>query len=304
MTKNVIILITLFLSIASVIFHPSSAIALEDNDYSIKNVINGIDTLRSYHVNLNTKIFPPNKSDLDPNAPHEFDPNRFMEIKSTVFGESGKKMKLVTIMPMPETDVDIEITLNFDGTWLWVQNKTTEHPQMISSQPKFEIMKIHIPSVSPDPVNEPFKTFFGISGTGLYREQDLPGTFSEILKNYDLKNTTSVKNTNKNIFKGHRKNDLKLPELELVDSKLRELMDKTTQFCTLWVSKETGLIMAYSIGQSYERPSFHTEIDYLSVNEELSKDTFKYIPPEGVLVKDITSTILEQKKILKEKMGE
>lgn len=227
-----------------------------------------------------------------------FDHDNYMEIKSTVIGESGKKMKLVTIMPWPESDCEIEITLIFDSTWLWVQNKTTEHPQMITNPPKTAAMKIHIPSVSPDPVNEPFKTFFGISGTGLYREQDLPGTFAEIFKNYDLKNTTSLKYSNKLIFMEHRKTDQIVSELEGTNKELRELMEKTTQFCKLWVSKKTGLITAYLKGESEERPTIHTEIEYLSINEKLPEDTFKYIPPEGVEVKDITSIIVEKKALI------
>jgi outer membrane lipoprotein-sorting protein len=272
----------------------STEISKESINY-VYDVIAGINT---YQANLIARMYPSAVANSNSKVAQDFDHDNYMEIKSTVIGESGKKMKLVTIMPWPESDGEIEITLIFDGTWLWVQNKTTEHPQMRSNQPKFAAMKIHIPSVSPDPVNEPFKTFFGISGTGLYREKDLPGTFAEIFENYDLKNTTSSKNSNKLIFMGYRKTDRIVTELEGVNKELRELMDKTTQFCKLWVSKKTGLITGYLKGESEKRPIIHTEIEYIRINEKLPEDTFRYNPTEGVEVKDITSTILEKKELI------
>jgi outer membrane lipoprotein-sorting protein len=275
----------------------------EKHKESISYVRDAIAGIKTYHANLIARIYPSAVVNYNSKDAGEFDRDNFMEIKSTVYGESGKKMKLVTIMPTPESDVEIEITFVFDGTWLWVQNKMTEHPQMRLDPPKYVAMKIHIPSVSPDPVNEPFNTFFGISGTGLCRGNDLPGTFYEILKNYDLKNAKSSKNSNQLIFKGHRKNNQKISELKSVDNDLAELMGRITQFCKLWVSRETGLVLAYSEGQSEGRPTMYTEIEYLNVNGKLPEDTFKYIPPEGVTVKDITSTILEKKKMLKEKTG-
>ena len=75
-------------------------------------------------------------------------------------------------------------------------------------------------------------------------------------------------------------------------------MDKTTQFCKLWVSKKTGLITGYLKGESEKRPIIHTEIEYIRINEKLPEDTFRYNPPEGVEVKDITSTILEKKELI------
>lgn len=39
----------------------------------------------------------------------------------------------------------------------------------------------------------------------------------------------------------------------------------------------------------------NTEIKYISVNQKLPDDTFSYVPPEGVLVRDATANILKQK---------
>lgn len=292
----------LLITIACAIMDISCTTATKVKSQKSINFVNDATTgINTYHANLIARIYPPAVVNNSSKVTENFDHDNFIEVKSTVFGESGKKMKLMTIMKSPEFDTEIEIMLIFDGTWLWVQNKTTENPQIGAIKAKYVAMKIHIPSVSPDPVNEPFNTFFGISGTGLYRDQDLPGTFVEIIKNYDLKNNTSINNSKKLIYEGNRKIDQTVSELEGANKELRELMEKLSKYCKLWVSKETGLITAYSTGQSEERPAILTNIEYLSVNEKLPEGTFKYNPPDGVVVKDITSTILEKKKIIEEK---
>ena len=274
----------------------------EKSKESINTVYDVVESINTYQANLIARIYPSAVVNNNSKADEDFDYENFMEIKSTVYGESGKKMKLVTNFDSQEVDCEMEITLVFDGTWLWVQNKTTENLKNRQSQPKYVVMKIHISSVSPDPISEPFNTFFGISGTGLYRNQDLPGTYTEILNSYDLTISTSLNESDEFLFKGYRKLEQKIPEFEGVDKELSELMEKTTRFCKLWVSKETGLIKAYSKGQSDERPTILTQIDYINVNEKLPEDTFKYIPPEGVVVRDITSTIMENKEMMKKKI--
>ena len=76
-------------------------------------------------------------------------------------------------------------------------------------------------------------------------------------------------------------------------------MNKSTYYCKLWVSKNDGLIKAYSIGKSEKRPTMNTEIEYISVNQKLPDDTFSYVPPEGVTVRDTTANILKQKANIK-----
>jgi len=271
----------------------------EKSKESINSVYDVLERINTYQANLIARIYPSAVVNENSKTDKDFNYENFMEIKSTVIGESGKKMKLVTIMDSQEIDREMEITLVFDGTWLWVQNKTAESLQNRRSRPKYAVRKIHIPSVSPDPINEPFNTFFGISGTGLYRSKDLPGTYAEILKSYDLASIKSSNESDDLIFEGYRKPEQKYSELEGVDNALKELMEKTTRFCKLWVSKETGLIKTYSMGQSDGRPTILTQIEYLNVNEKLPENTFKYIPPKVVVVRDITSTILKNKEMIR-----
>ena len=156
-------------------------------------------------------------------------------------------------------------------------------------------MKIHIPSVSPDPVNEPFNTIYGIAGIGLFRYKDLPGTFMELLDDYSLVNDSNKLNSEEIVLSGTKKPAKQNSKTGEVDKDLSEFMNKSTYYCKLWVSKNDGLIKAYSIGKSEKRPTMNTEIEYISVNQKLPDDTFSYVPPEGVTVRDTTANILKQK---------
>jgi hypothetical protein len=245
---------------------------------------------------LNTKIFSPNASDLDPKAPDDFDPNRFIEVKSVVFGESGKKMKILITMKNRELGAETESTLIFDGTWLWVQQKLLKYPGMKNNKPMISAMKIHIPSVSPDPINEPFNTIYGVTGTGLFMYKDLPGTFMRIIEDYDLVHDTDNTEAKFIVFSGTKKPGVKSSVIGDVDEELREYMEKSINYCKLWVSEKDGLINAYSIGKSEKSPKIITKIEYISVNQKLPDDTFLYVPPEGVVVRDATNHILKRKE--------
>lgn len=295
MKKNASIPAILFVFLVFFIFYPWCSIALADNQYPIKKVINGIGAIQKYQVKLDTKIFPPNASDIGPNAPGQFDPNRFMEVKSVVFGEAGKKMKLLTTMNSAEFGAGMEHTLIFDGTWLWVQQKMNMNPQMKTNQPMISAMKIHISSVSPDPVNEPFNTIYGVSGTGLFRYRDLPGTFMELIKDYSFKSGKKSSDSKEIIFSGIKKAIKNKSKTRKAEKELAEYMDKSTSFCKVWVSENNNRIVAYSIGKSEKRPTMKTEIEYISVNKELPDNIFSYVPPDGVVVRDATANILRQK---------
>ena len=75
-----------------------------------------------------------------------------------------------------------------------------------------------------------------------------------------------------------------------------DFIEISTQFCRLWVSKKTGFIKAYLIGKSEERPTMHTEIKYISINEKLPDDIFDYKPPKGIVVRDATDAVLQKVK--------
>jgi hypothetical protein len=278
-----------------------------DEPISIQAVLKEIDSIKTYHVLLKTKIYPPDASDLDPSISSEFDPSRFMAINTTVFGESGSKMKILTKLnqpPQPPSKVQIDFLLIFDGTWLWVEQKMKAPTQEgKTNAPQVSAMKIRIDAVSPDPAKEPFNTFYGISGTGLFRYRDLPGTLRDILTSYDLVQNVNAEPSEDIVFSGlAQRNELKNVEGtsdhddEEAKKKLHNLEKQSTQFCKVWFSPKSKLVTAYSFGKSEARPTMHTNIEYISVNEKLPGKVFEYIPPEGVQVRDATDSILQRMK--------
>lgn len=299
MTKNLFSRNVVFFTISMILLficQTHSDASRENIKTLVQKLEQQIDSIQNYQVNLKTKIYPPDASDLDSNAPSDFDPKRFSETNTVVFGESGKRMNMHIFMKSPNADVDTESKLIYDGTWLWVEVKVKKFPNKEIEKPIISAMKIHIPDVSPDPINEPFNTIYGQTGTGIFRYTDLPGTFKELIKDYNFNEIENLEKAPTIIYSGNAKCDRKNSAMEDVDKELRDYINQSTQFCKLWVSKDTGRIEAYLIGKSAERPSMHTEIEYISVNDKLPKDIFTYSPPEGVFVHDATSSILQRMK--------
>ena len=296
MEKNLFIRNIVFFTISMMLFigHSHSNASQENIKTLVQKLHQQIDSIKNYQVNLKTRIYPPDASDLDSNVPSDFDPNRFVETNTVVFGESGKKMNMRIFSKSPDADVDTESKLIYDGTWLWVEVKVKKFPKKKIEKPIISAMKIYIPDVSPDPKNEPFNTIYGQTGTGIFRYTDLPGTFKELIKDYSFNNIENLKKSQEIIFFGTERPGKKKSDMNDVDKDIMDYIDQNTQFCKLWVSKNTGLIKAYFIGKSEERPTMHTEIEYISVNDKLPEDIFTYIPPEGVVVRDATSSILQK----------
>jgi hypothetical protein len=306
MKRKVLILLFFILSSVVVIsLNLNRAFAAEGNKpISIQAILKEIDSIKTYHVLLRTKIYPPDASDLDPSVPSEFDPNRFMAINTTVFGESGSKMKILTTMNQPQTKFEIDMLLIFDGTWLWVEQKMKAPTEAgKTNPPQVSAMKIRIDAVSPDPIKEPFNTFYGISGTGLYRYKDLPGTLKDILTSYNLAQDVNAELSGDIVFSGlaHKSE----PEnaqgtSDNADKEMKKELDdfvkQSTQFCKIWFSPKSNLVKAYSVGKSEARPTMHTKIEYITVNKKLPEEVFKYVPPEGVQVRDITDSIKQRMK--------
>lgn len=274
-------------------FHPTAS--SETTKDTIQHVVSSIKSIQQYQVNLNAKIFPPDVYDLDPNATDKFDPNHFIESNTIVYGVSGKKMKIITITKLPQLSIEMENMLIFDGKWLWIEQKTNKYSLMESTNLKISAMKIHIPSVSPDPINGPFNTIYSITGIGLFSYSDLPGTLMKLIEDYSLVKDPKNSDSNYIVFSGNIISERKIFEQFTANKELSDFMDKRTSFCKIWVSKNNGLINAYSLGNSEERPTLITEIDYVNMNQKLPNDTFTYFPPEGVVVKDITKDVLKQK---------
>ncbi len=301
MEKNLFALIIILLMLLMIAFIcPSYSTASEENGkISVQKINQQIDSIQKYEVNLKTRIYPPDASDFDSNAPIDFDPNQFMEVNTKVFGESGKRMNIQTTLKSPEFGSEIDFSLIFDGTWLWVEQEVKKHSKMKIEKPLISAIKIHIPDVSPDPEKEPFNTIYGVSGTGLFRYKDFPGTLKEIIKTYNFTDIVNSENSGEIIITGFKRDlgsNQKNSKRKDLEKELKDFLDEHTRFCKLWVSEDSWMIKSYSFGKSDKRPSMYTEIEYISVNEMLPDNIFVYNPPEGVVVRDATSSILQKMK--------
>lgn len=278
----------------------SYTLAQEDNSIFIQRLVNKIDSIKTYHVNLTTKIYPPVISDLNPDASEQFDTTQSITVNTTVVGESGRRMNIKTILGSPEVDPQIDLNLIYDGKWLWVEQKVRKHPKVKSGETITSAMKVHIPSVSPDPEKEPFNTIYGVTGTGLFRYRDLPGTLKEIITLYRLSDIYKPEDSDKIILSGFvnesKDANLKKSQSRERDDDLKSFIKNSTRFCKIWVSKESNLIMAYSFGVSDKASSMHVTIDYLNINEKLPDDIFVYKPQKGIVVRDETTNILQKMK--------
>ncbi len=288
---TILMIILFFFSCSSLSTVPS-----KQSEITIRDVNQQIDRIKTYHAKLKTRIYPPEVSDLSPTDSNDLDTTKYVKVESNVFGITGKKMSIETKTIPPDMDLETVSRLINNGIWLWVEIKVNRFPKLTINKPKISAIKIHISDVSPDPEKEPFNTIYGQTGTGIFQYTDLPGTLKEIIKEYSFNDIVNSNNSQEIIFSGTKKIDLQNAEKDKPDKKIRDYIDHSTQFCRLWVSKNTGLIMAYSIGKSEERPTMHTEIEYISINDKLPDGIFVYKPQKGVVVRDITTTILQKVK--------
>ncbi|MHC4636479.1 MAG: LolA family protein [Planctomycetota bacterium] len=288
---TILTIILFFLSCSSL-----STVSSKKREISIGDVNYQIDKIKAYHVKLNTRIYPPDVSESSPTDSKDFDTTKYVKVVSNVFGITGKKMSIETKTIPPDMDLETVSRLINDGTWLWVEIKVIKFPKLSISEPKISAIKIHVPDVSPDPKNEPFNTIYGQTGTGIFQYTDLPGTLKELIEEYRFNDRVNSKSSQEIILSGTKQIDHQYAEKDTPDKEIRDYIDRSTQFCKLWVSKKTGLIKAYLIGKSEKRPIMHTEIEYISINAKLPDDIFVYKPPKGVEVRDATAAVLKKAK--------
>lgn len=277
--KNIsaIVFLYAYVLIFAIINHISAFASNNHGDF-IKKFSDVIASIEKYEVILTTKIYEQGVVDSNTASINQDSSDQFLLVKSTVIGESGKRMKIKTNTGSSELGIHNEHILVYDGTWLWVQHtiKQTKSDQVVNE--KISAFKVDITKVSPDPINDPFNTVYGVVGTGLIRYKDFTGTFRELFEKYYFNEI--IKN--------------KDGELVYI-GRLKEQLADNESICKIWLSLEDELIVAYSIGQTKDKPDMFTAIDYVSVNQPLSDDSFDFTPPAGVGVKDITNELLNMR---------
>lgn len=275
----------------------------KNTPFTMQQILKKVEEIKTYHVVLNTKIFPLmlNQDQIEKQKNQD---NRQHTINtSTVFGESYKKLRINSQLNMAEFKTKVDLLMIFDGTWQWVEKRISKYEDDRIVAQNISAMKINISATTKDPQNDPFNTAYGISGIGLFRYKDLPGTLKAILSRYDFENHAQEDKNMKNqeLFIGKvkdYKNDLqpgadKREDKAKTEENLTKIEKKNTQICKIWVGKEDKLIHAYSLGANMDNSSIYSEIKYNSINQPLPKDIFSYTPPDGINVIDFTKQILQ-----------
>jgi hypothetical protein len=263
----------------------------------LHEVLKKVEQIKTYHVVLHTKIFPLNLNNERREQQENLKNGRQTKSSSIVFGKSYKKMRIDSRFNMVEFSTKVDILMVFDGTWQWIEKKISKYENNKIVDQNVSAAKINIPATAKDLKNEPFNTSYGISGTGLFKHKDLPGTLITILYRYDFDDRAAeIKNSkNQEIFIGRLIDDKNNEQLKAKskEKKLVEIEKKNTQICKIWVGKKDRLIHGFSLGSTIDDPSIHTEIEYKSLNQPLPENIFLYIPPDGIQVRDITKQILQ-----------
>lgn len=271
----------------------------------LQDIKNKIQSINTYHILLETKIFPPSNSEFNSNS--SSNDNNIIQGNSTIIGESGKKMKIVTNINSNNLNKKMVFTLIYDGQWLWIEKMIKVNINDKVDTTMIDVMKISIIEISPNHEKEPFYTQYGIQGIGLSKHKDFPGTLIEILNSFNFELEKLNNMSDKQTFFGERIFDSNINHLdkkninENINNKINKYISDINKYCHLSISKKDTLIYSYSIGNSKNQIYMDNSIEYISINEKFSEDIFVYKPPENVEIHDITSTIknnlLENEKI-------
>jgi hypothetical protein len=301
-TKN-LLKTSLFGLLITIVFISNVDPLSKNTSPSFQEVLRKVGEIKTYHVVLNTKIFPL-RLDREQQKIQENQNNKRHTINtSTVFGVSYEKLRVNSQVNMIEFNTKVDILMVFDGTWQWVEKKISkyENSKIISQQ--ISAVKIDIATTAKDLENDPFNTSYGISGIGLFRHKDLPGTLNTLLSRYEFDDLTQeIKGLkNQELFIGKLKDYKNNEQLKAGSSEdniknkkdMSEIEKKNTQICKIWVGKNDRLIHGFSLGADIDDPSIYTEIEYKAINQTLPKNVFLYNPPDGIQVRDLTKHILE-----------
>ena len=113
----------------------------EQNVIFIRDVNQEIANIKTYHVKLNTRIYPPEVSGMSPSGSKDFDTTKYVKVESNVFGITGKKIRIETKTIPPDVDMETSSRLINDGIWLWVEIKVTKFPKLKINEPKVSAIK-------------------------------------------------------------------------------------------------------------------------------------------------------------------
>lgn len=280
--RNILISSLLLLFIMAVSCYHSDVMAQNDLRQLTSSMNQKLNSINTYHAKLNTTIYPSciPANNLRSDQVEKKDESVYSV--TVVMGEADKRMKINTFMHEKESNINIKHGLTYDGTWLWIEQKTEGSTINGNNKKSISAMKIRIAEVSPDPKKEPFNALFFVNGTGLWPYKDLPGTFKTILDSYVFNKISESNIDGELTLTGLRKEKIDSDEKEMSDLEL---------FCHLNVRKKDYLITSISYGAKSDSICMNTDIEYVGINGKLPANVFTYNTPKDVPVRDITPFI-------------
>ncbi|MCF6255920.1 MAG: hypothetical protein L3K25_06410 [Gammaproteobacteria bacterium] len=177
------------------------------------------------------------------------------------------------------------ITTIYDGVYQWVESKSSSMTHVM----KIQLAKLTSPQ-------RPFDSSYNVMGTGLLNGEGYPDTISVLLTTYNLQaqcanETISLSgHINIDAFKKYAKT------VKFLTSKPGsvERFARLFGFITLNFDSNDYTVRDYSFGADSNTVKFHVKFSSFQINQGLDDTVFRYSPPSGVVVTDITNDLLMQ----------
>jgi len=98
--------------------------AKEDLQQFINDISQKVISINTYRAKLNTTIYPSCAPINSLRRDQEREKDDSVYSNTVVTGETGKRMRMETVIHEKESNINIRYGLTFDGTWLWIEQET------------------------------------------------------------------------------------------------------------------------------------------------------------------------------------
>ena len=208
-----------------------------------------------------------------------------LDITSRVVGKKPANLRIQQSIQTPENNVDYLVV--FDGTTQWIETRTKGSVQA---------MKLKIAAFTHK--DRPFDTGYYLNGTGLLTGEDYIGTIVNLLNFYNLKS-----GCNKNYatlsgmiidekFSNYAVN-IKTRRSE--PDSVRRYIDEFG-YLEIIVDTENWVVNSYKLGQDKDNIRIQVRFKNTQFDKLRNNKIFRYEPPQGIQVLDITDDIINELK--------
>ncbi len=177
------------------------------------------------------------------------------------------------------------ITTVYDGVYQWVESKNSSMTHVM----KIQLAKLTSPQ-------RPFDSSYNVMGTGLLNGEGYPNTISVLLTTYNLQAQCTKESIN---LSGR----INIDAFKKYAKKVKFLVSKSNNverfarlfgFINLNFDTNNYIVRDYSFGADSNTVAFHAKFSSFQINQGLDATVFRYSPPSGVTVTDITNDLVMQ----------